>query len=178
VLSRLNEYQLVTGRYVVGTIDSTEIVAETDLQSLVNTVQKECRVCALGACFLSKARLFNKVPANEILWPDSDGKRARINVRRRLIEKHLSDVFSPVQLNMIESAFEMRVLDDYMILEDEHALFRGAATFGQRFVGDKKARVIAVMQNIVDNGGTFVVDPVSVAEYFDSADEGEDDDTY
>jgi hypothetical protein len=178
VLSHLNEYQLITGRYVVGTIDSTKIVAETDLRSLVDTVQKECCVCALGACFLSKARLFDKVPANEILRPYDWSTVASIDVRRPLIEKHLSDVFSPTQLNMIESAFEMRVRYHDMISEDEHARLRVASAFGQRFVGDKKARVIAVMQNIIDNGGTFVVDPVGLDEYLDSDDEGGDDDTY
>jgi hypothetical protein len=166
VLSRLSSYRLKTSEYVTGTVVTEGITSETDLQSVVDVVQQNCTVCALGACFLSKIRLFNKVPANEILRPYSYGKRASINVGRRLIEKHLADVFSPIQLDMIESAFEMRVLDNWTMSKDEGDLIRGASAFGQKFGHDRKARTAAVMQNIIDNGGTFVVDPVSVAEYF------------
>ena len=99
-----------------------------DLQEVVDKITKTCKVCQLGACLLSKARLFNKVPIDKLTSYN------RESVFGTEVYEALSDVFSDSQLNKIENAFE-----DQREYSQE---------------SDKTA-VEATMENIVRNRGTF-----------------------
>lgn len=141
-----------------------------DLRDHIKEVEDTCAMCLLGACLVSKARLFDDVAVNRLYnayFVDSKLDYAFVNPSREVIGSLLRDIFSPLELAKIESAFERRVMDyDYGgdIPVDTHALLLGAAAFGRMFV-DNADRVTAVMENIIANDGTFVVDPVTVAEY-------------
>jgi hypothetical protein len=182
VLQRLSTFRLKKGRYIAGTLTSNpeEIAPSTDLQELVSDVQMNCEVCAIGACLISKARLFDNVPALKLLHeydtvPGALTSGTRINVDRKAIEHHLDDVFTPLQLSMIESAFEMSIMGEDLVPEPQWDYLRGASMFGQRYDENPYGRVAAVMQNIIDNDGVFVVKPVADDDYDEEVYEDEDD---
>lgn len=113
--------------------------AEGSLQDHLDGIQEGgCEVCALGALLLSKARLYDDVPIS------NDG----ICITDCL--NGLTTVFSQRQLNLIEAAYEGGRLD-----YDNSSLERSAVAFGEKY-RDRKARMRAIMQNIVENQGKFV----------------------
>ena len=71
---------------------------------------KECRVCALGAVFLTTVDRFNKVGCGDLSVepnPYLPEKDYTINhLRRDSLTKYLKRYFTPLQMGMIESAFE------------------------------------------------------------------------
>jgi hypothetical protein len=103
-----------------------------------NALTKKCNVCALGSMFLSRIRLFNQVEWKS-LHEDKDHQKE--------IMKSLKGYFTDLEMNEIECAFER---DEYM-----HGLgtvkMGPFAKFGLEF--DEPAdRLLAIMQNILDNG--------------------------
>lgn len=109
---------------------SSEVV---DVQTVVK--DRECRVCALGSLFVAAVDRYNEcqLPADDL------GNRSPL-------AEYLARVFTPTQLNKIEAAFEGRSFshdDDY---------------YGEGFCHaypDPSKRLVAIMRNIIRNGGTF-----------------------
>lgn len=129
--------------------DNSGLDREKDAQDDVRAYEKNCSVCALGACLLSYVRKYDNVKNDELL--DICGNRHDI------VYDLLSDVFSEEQLSLIESAFEQ---DSKGIFDtwDELVVGEGAdnaIAFGKRFTDDKK-RLRAICKNIVANKGNFV----------------------
>ena len=133
-------------------VPDEDIPTEGELQKALDKM-KSCNVCALGACVLSKARLFNDLPITEMFYGgffELDSEDAY---------REIEDVFGVTQRAMIESAFErsdMRSFEDDdhddEVTEDEIEI---AKAFGHRY-NDAESRMRAIMENIVANGGVFV----------------------
>lgn len=96
-----------------------------------------CEVCALGSMFLSYIRLFDKVSFENHMSLHEENFHARKNQ----ILPFLQEVgFSEYELNTIESAFEYC-----------HMFYTSTRNY--------KDRLRLIMQNIIDNDGTFVYHP-------------------
>lgn len=108
--------------------------------------QAPCMVCALGATLLSKARLFNNVPLATIT-----DNNYFLHVSGHTARQNLRDVFPTLMLDMIEAAYEMRPMGTWLPEK-----LRKTVNFGTE-IKDPKQRMIAIMQNIIDNGGEFIV---------------------
>lgn len=110
-----------------------------DLQEYVDKVQKaDCKVCAVGAAVMSKARLFDNVPADVVVVADD-------------IHGHLFDVFDENTVALMECAFEQS--DSFSTGQSEKHL-EAAIEFGERYEDDKE-RLRAIMKNIIENNGKF-----------------------
>lgn len=115
-----------------------------------------CRVCALGALFVSKVESVNGVTPQDLA---SITKIVRYNwaaLCQTEMAKYLSDIFSKKQLQQIECAFEIDYdgcscgLQDLTLDEKERA-----ASFGDEFP-ESNNRLLAIMKNIVGNDGEFI----------------------
>ena len=124
-----------------------------DLAQHVDRLQPTCRVCHLGAVFLSFVRLYDGVPLTDVRGI-SFGWRNTVDVRRHYIVEKLADVFSAEQLQFMECAYEG---DPYVgartgDLEDREA----AVNFGERYHYGAP-RIAAIMKNVIRNKGQFVI---------------------
>ena len=108
-----------------------------------------CQVCAKGALFMSHVMKTNHISLRDV---DDIGE---YKIKERL------KMFSIGQLDLIECAFEKRVIEDGdRILRDYNdinesytSLSKSAIQFGRKH---KKAdRLSAIMKNIIKNNGTF-----------------------
>jgi hypothetical protein len=121
-----------------------------DLQDHLDEVQEKCEVCALGACLLSKARLYDNIDMRKFVAMSPAGFQE--------IRDMLNDIFDPKSMDLIETAFEKARFDYsyYAFLRgsDEYRELDEAIRFGQQFNCPKR-RVTAVMLNIIKNNGFF-----------------------
>lgn len=99
-----------------------------------------CSVCALGSLFYAKVLAANGVRTEA--W-------GFVRFDRRSLEA----IFEKSQLDLIESAFEQDAMNNYSTDEVECE----AASRTYEDVNRAEERMRLIMQNIVDNGGTFVV---------------------
>lgn len=95
----------------------------------------KCTACALGSVF---ACTVERTGGRVGFWS---------NYRQSQQTAVLEPFFEVRQLRLIESAFER---EDFCNDADE------AVHFGQVVAGGYAARIASIMQNIIDNGGTFV----------------------
>lgn len=112
---------------------------------------KQCQVCALGALFTAQVLIKDKLTVEGAdgwldTWENTVGVPG--DGARAYLEAH----FSMDQLDLIESAFEKWTDEDrfgygYNKLK--------AGKFGEKY-RYPRARMIAIMNNIIDNNGTFV----------------------
>jgi len=128
VLKRLRYMRNVKRGYYFSWNDCGHLTG--DAQPLVPQFEKNCKVCAMGACLLSYIRLYDNVKVDDMLTAYSG-----ISVDSMFIEKTLRDVFSKEQLGLMEHEFECS--DVYKSIEDP------------------KKRLRLIMLNIVKNNGTF-----------------------
>lgn len=115
---------------------------------------KECKCCALGSCLLSITKFKNTLTIKDVSskenFQNSSGK--------------LLKMFTPKQLLLIENSFEGKPSGDYTsrigknvfgedttLEEDEKC-----RSFYWQY-SDTNSRLIAIMQNIIKNKGTFVL---------------------
>lgn len=127
-----------------------------EAQKHIAGLTKNCKVCALGACFLSYIRLFDKVALRDISpsKPEFSTFSAgeSVDVDYYDIVGQLNKIFSEKQMVLIESAFEQHCVQfAYDIDQDD---IEAAEIFGQKYAEPKK-RLRAIMQNIVRNNGVF-----------------------
>ncbi len=166
VLKQINSLKVKTGNgYVVpnNLVIPGVDCDKDDLQKHVDTVQKKCTVCALGACIMSKARLYDNVLMNKVFDTNSfDGSLSIGYSDINSIKDMLTSVFSNLQMGMIESAFEKCQTgtgnhrdddwSDWSTKEQEQ--IDRAIKFGKKYRSDRK-RLAAIMRNIVRNKGVF-----------------------
>jgi hypothetical protein len=149
---RQNGYVACSGVYIHReALEAMNPDEAKDLRDNLKAMQKgdSCKVCALGSAILSKARLFDKVPCQDILAGEDE-----IDVEA--IREHLHDAFSEAQLDLIESAFEganMSSGETPRVNASPNAI-EAAIEFSQKH-DDDKARLRAIMTNIVKNEGVF-----------------------
>ena len=152
------EKRVTLAQDVIMQLNAEMITAEQGTYlSLHDENSLKCDACALGSlfiCAVSKPALALEI--DELVDMDD----------RESMHDHLEGICERTQLDMIETAFEM---DSFMDLDCEdgsdeefeeaeanhEALVNRVIEFGTRF-DDDKARLIAIMENIVANKGTFV----------------------
>lgn len=142
-----------------------------DLRDNIDAVAPACTVCMLGAALLSKARLYDAVPVLGLFYGPAWAGAPNVSASRDSIAAGLSDVFDAETLEALESAFEASP----HMGDRPTDLTRGAAVFG-RLYGDPTDRAAAIAQNLIDNGGRFVVEPVKEEDFVYDDDEDDFDD--
>jgi hypothetical protein len=153
----------VTGHLFVG------IRPEDDVQAHVDAIQAHCSVCQKGALLLSKARLFDAVPASTILYDidtfrAEDGTIAEVAAFPDEVNAALADLFDRLTMDMLEAAFEKSTDtidfedDDGNAIHDDYgqACLSLAARYGKWYPDDRD-RVRACMKNMIINDGEFRV---------------------
>jgi len=147
-----------------------------DLQSQLKPIET-CYVCAKGGLLATKALLYDRYDMTSEQLQDYD----------EVVREGLYGIFEPLQLDMIENAFEMSMMNDnpfkyygprgdntfvtneYGEFEEEseseqkynecyRQLEAARHTYGPRDgnIYDPTERLIAICNNIIDNGGEFV----------------------
>lgn len=114
------------------------------LQHTISSGENKCTACAKGAIFASCVLNVNKVYGK-----DPYGEEY-------FMKKKLIKWFTPLELDMIETAFEMGVIsDDENKLEhpdsfDLYDLGEKCIKFGERYKNPKN-RLLAILNNILEN---------------------------
>jgi hypothetical protein len=132
----------------------TKAEDETEFRDVLKKVP-QCEVCARGALFVSSVRLFNNFNVGAMKKCEAEeGNNSPGYDSIKKIEKRF---FSVNQIGLIELAFEG---DEYVSKEASDANnYDNESSHAFRFFGfyqDATDRMIAIMQNIIDNGGKFV----------------------
>ncbi len=144
--------------------DSTDVDNNSDLRDKLQG--KECRVCALGAVFLTTVDRFNKVGCADIVSTgnrsDPWGVRYRhfSSLDRDMLTGYLNKYFTPVQLCMIESAFECDTFLEDDVEDNPAAVAKitKADAYGNALAEEghsSQSRLRKIMENIIKNKGTF-----------------------
>jgi hypothetical protein len=161
VIKQINAQFLIAkkGVYLQAGIKAEEIDPSVKLDKFfdeLKTKGQPCTVCGIGACFVSLVNLGNSVNAKSSFSDISCNDISGIN--DDFMRPKLRKVFTPRQLTLIECAFERESHfgDDYADVpyktKDE------ACDFGYLYP-NASDRLIAIMQNIIDNEGFFRPDP-------------------
>jgi hypothetical protein len=149
------KYKATPGTYVEASLPRG-VKKDASARENIDKIKK-CTVCAFGSCIVSTTRYKNRLTMDEMINP-LDNKAANT--------KLLLTVFTPNQMALIESAFERKYqvrgywstvgtyndgLNGEITEKQEYAI----QEFGNRY-GNDNDRLIAIMQNIIDNKGKFV----------------------
>lgn len=150
--------------------------AKDNLWSELPALMQSCECCALGACLLSLGRFREEFkPVVASFDPDFEGDTRTRLISSNFAVDYIAALFGMHMAQMIEVAFECG--DGYWIVpkgEDEDredeircvlgkASFEEAAAFGKQYADDDH-RMKAIMANILQNKGEFVIPTVSAAE--------------
>lgn len=140
-------------------IDAT---SSDDLQKALKKV-KRCNVCALGAAFVSSVLKFDEMPINLSGIGASpkyaDGSQyVDTEVDTIAMRIHLRKIFSAKQLAIIECHFEGwgQVTDSMFMPQSQGVAGSDKAVAFHNKHPNAKKRLAVIMQNVIDNGGTFV----------------------
>ena len=110
-----------------------------------------CDCCALGAMFMS-CTTYNDGTSVEAFEREIDWEFEE-HVLKGKLSNGLNSFFSVEQLRLIETAFEGG--DGAFMAEDDDKEAQKAASWYDAMSGDDK-RMVAIMENIIANNGTFV----------------------
>ncbi len=125
-----------------------------------NILDKKCKVCALGACIVSAARLFNQDTYEAVPVFNS-------------INENLKEYFDPNDLLLMEYTFERGMLGElYNYSNDTYEKYyntfdqatKNAACFYGDAYSNVEDRLIAIMRNIIRNKGRFIIPKKYVRE--------------
>ena len=147
-----NGYVGLNDKYECTPKSLSNLSGKEQLQNHLPVVVKYCDVCALGACFLSYVRLYDKIQVSSLVQSYDFG------LKSDKLVSILNVCFSLEQRNLIESAFELNRMDEGIygtkhIYAAEDAVDY-AIEFGKQYE-DPKERLRAIMKNIIKNNGQF-----------------------
>ena len=136
--------QIKAGRFVamVNRYFRCEVDGYADTDVKTATAGKQCHVCALGSLFASTIDRFNSLELPAI--------KLRLGTGRDETEAYLSKYFSPKQLDIIEAAYEGEKFGYAATWEEARSAIQNFAHYT-----DNTHRMVAIMRNIIRNGGTF-----------------------
>jgi hypothetical protein len=147
---KLKKLEPTSGVY----LDKSFVLREDDdisKQVLQQLPKKNCAVCAVGACFVSSLKLFNKYePSDGYGWRLFGNERVKISsysMRSDQLAKH----FSYKQLDVIEAAFERSNEYSY---RDQPMSEKKVGNFSRKYKTDTDL-MVAIMKNIIKNKGLF-----------------------
>lgn len=109
-----------------------------------------CNVCAKGALLMSDILLKNECKLSYDQFISKD--------KKKFIDERLTFDWSIQQLDLIETAFESSLVHDRSIVtEDDMILFENAINYSNKEkITSSSKLIISIMQNIIDNDGTFI----------------------
>lgn len=107
-----------------------------------------CDCCALGAMFMS-CTLYNNKTTAEQFESETGWELAELVPERGTISNGLNTFFSPAQLKLIEAAFEGNAGAFHAPETKSAAVEKFYAEY------EPEERMIAIMENIIKNNGTF-----------------------
>lgn len=113
------------------------------LQKVIEDRKIECKVCAKGALFCSLVVFKNKIDIRGAYWL-TEGD----------IVSRFKGIFSEHQLDMIENAFERKMINTHGN-ERKNEQLRKSVNFGNTHGESDEETLIAIMKNIVKNSGEF-----------------------
>lgn len=139
-------------------INNTYDLDQSNLSNLLNVEVKDifdkdksCTVCGIGSLFVCAVKRLDKLKLKD-LFNDAD-------IAQSDVHSYLSKYFSLLQLNLIESAFEGGEFLNSPYYDNIKAVSQSekAVSYfdGQRINSTEKLK--AIMNNIVENNGTFKV---------------------
>lgn len=164
VLQRLPERNVATDVYIDNidvkglTVKDLDREAQCEIQRI-----EKCYACALGNMLMSHIRIYDKLKLTDIglgqgyYFDYYIGGYIKTdyldqNTFRGLVIKPLSKHFSRLQLAMIEAAFEQK---EIVFVNDRYKnIMIKAIDFGKKHKS-AKARLRAIMQNMLKNNGIF-----------------------
>jgi hypothetical protein len=164
VLDHMRYVKVTEGTYCEGELPKGVKSSDESAKKHIDGISKGCRVCALGACFLSYIRLYNNVTLSELVGTFSntvtEGEVFESDYHE--ISNELDHIFSQAQLCLIETAFELHCINDDYDCDDAdgytvEAEADAAVAFGRKY-DDPKVRLKAIMKNIIKNNGEFIPD--------------------
>ncbi len=151
VIDRLdsNYFCPVSGSYLL--IDKYFYDFPPDTETLeVFETTKQCSVCARGAIFVSACLKFDGCKVSTLLEkPERHGI---------FLSEQEDRFFDSKQIQMIENAYEAYISSplDYQLRNKLSAdELTSCRNFGEKYVSNVD-RMKAIMQNIIDNNGTFI----------------------
>lgn len=170
VLDNMRRIVVTEGTYCQGTLPDGVEDAKESAKKHIDAISKGCRVCALGACFLSYIRLYNHVSLGQLIgtYGDYVFQDEIFDVEYIEMMDELREVFTPAQICLIETAFEKACInDDAVADDDDHAYDMDTHTtydeadaarlFGEKYE-EPRQRLRAIMKNIIKNDGLFIPD--------------------
>lgn len=143
VLAQLRYQKIRAGSYFLPTPEINDLIyvnCDTQAQKYMGKLRK-CSVCAKGALVLAYIKKYNNLKLSDI--EDTAGDEDTL-------ANLLEGFFSLEQLNLIEHVFECR--DDSFYIQDYKCIIL------RKKVPNDKTRLRLIMQNIVKNGGVFVIE--------------------
>lgn len=161
-LKQLPKLKVKAGSYIDGKITLPKTHSSKNAQRHIAKIVKKCDVCALGACLVSKIKLFNKVTLNDLAL-ETEENVSWFTLDSEAIPALLGDIFSDEQMLLVEAAFEgaPHVAIDF---PDNDALFDAymarAESYGRAYP-NARDRLRAILLNIVRNNGLFLPDNVT-----------------
>lgn len=114
VIEQLNAETLVSqpGQYVEMRVQEVkaEITKDSQIKEVFDSLPT-CKVCVLGACFVSMVRRYNDITINDLNMPETHQWGAldwfgNVIADLRVHQKYLSRLFSDEQMLLIEVAYE------------------------------------------------------------------------
>lgn len=134
--------------------DKEPTLAGKALCDVLTNAAEPCQVCALGAVFVSAACAAGDyaIKGVELSTGDIFAERPTQGAMHR----YLGGFFDEEQLELMENAFEATNINGSYDDDDFITTYGVAADMFEN-VEDPTERLRLVMQNVVDNGGTFVV---------------------
>lgn len=141
-------------------LDNRDILSQAsrtkDSRRQARLLQKDCKVCALGAAFLSHVALMNnyEFPKDEFV--------SYMALDFNDISKKLKELFTPYQMALIEAAFEGDICGgagkyDNRATRKQKDAIEHAAYYMYPDSIPPTERLTKIMENLVANNGTFVV---------------------
>lgn len=155
VIAQLNssdqkrKINVTCGTYFKIDYTNRKVVAGEELQNLLAEPETQCSVCAKGAIFAVKVLNYNdyKLTESDVSWG--------LELDEEDMVENLKGIFTQLQLNLIENAFEQEVLNGFTYDLNFPKHIRAATMYHN--VPDPKDRLRLIMHNIIENQGTFAV---------------------
>jgi hypothetical protein len=159
VIAAINARRIVPARGIYLTSDKAIAVKGENMREALGE-HPQCTACAVGAVFVAAVERFNNAIANEYMHRTSLNRFALVDL--------LGIYFSNEQLALIEIAFECmmvplsvirraNVFEDVQLqTETQRAIDFGNQRRAQDHEQNTAFRMIAIMENIIQNNGTFI----------------------
>jgi len=127
---------------------------QTEVCDILN--KNNCTACALGSIFVSAVGINDKLKVKDVI--SHYGYETEV-VSSDKMHSYLGSIFSKRQLHMIENAFEGSVVNELLlpnVTDEEKCVAFNGGLSEEGGIKNPKKRLIRIMENIIENNGTFV----------------------